>query len=415
MLVFPGLPGNVREVLQRYVDTEVDKLRRHKKLTAAEVKSLGPGKYSDGDGLYLLIRPDGGAQWTCRFTLWGRARETGLGSVRHMSLRQARIAAEDVRRMVREGVDPIKTRKLERDRLAGVENTLQVLANAAYEAHRQTLKHGGEDGKWFAPLRLYVLPKLGKMPITQIDQADIQVALKSAWQDRHETARKALSRLNTVFRFAIAQGHELDLQLIEKARILLGKVDIKRRNIPAMPWADVPDFYASLGDGVVEELALRFLMLTGVRSGSVLQMTFDQVDGALWTIPANNSKGRKGKTVDFDVPLSDEALHVLALARAQTSGDLVFPSLRGKVQSGNAMSNIMKHRGLAARPHGFRTSIRTWFSEETDIQSEVAEMVLQHAVGSEVERTYNRTTYLEKRRAPMQVWGSYVSSKKVNS
>ncbi len=75
------------------------------------------------------------------------------------------------------------------------------------------------------------------------------------------------------------------------------------------------------------------------------------------------------------------------------------------------MRNLMVERDLAARPHGFRTSLRTWLSDETNIQREVAETILQHAVGPEVERAYNRTSYLEKRREPMKAWARFVTGK----
>ncbi|WP_373050578.1 tyrosine-type recombinase/integrase [Thalassovita aquimarina] len=286
-------------------------MRLSNRLTAAEVKSLPSGKYADGEGLWLVKRPDGGAQWTFRFTLWGRSREMGLGSLRHVPLREARCAAEDVRRQVRSGIDPIKTRRIEQGKLKRVESTLGAIAEAAYGVHRKTLKHNGDDGKWFSPLRLYILPRLGKMPIAKIDQHDLKDALQNIWHDRRESARKALSRLTVVYQHAVAQNHDVDLQIIEKARILLGKPAPQNRNIPAMLWSEVPSFYRTLSDTSAVELALRMLILTGVRSASVRYMKFEQIEGSVWTIPAKNVKGRRGLTKPFDVPLSNEALHVL--------------------------------------------------------------------------------------------------------
>ncbi|WP_058264217.1 tyrosine-type recombinase/integrase [Thalassovita gelatinovora] len=291
-------------------------------MTAAEVKSLDAGKYADGDGLWLVKRQDGGAQWTFRFTLWGRPRETGLGSLRHVSLREARLLAEEVRRQVRDGIDPIKARRIEQGKLRRVESTLGAIAVAAYEVHRKTLKNNGEDGKWFSPLRLYILPKLGRMPIAKIDQHDIKDTLQNAWIERHESARKALSRLMVVYQHAVALNHDVDLQIIEKAKVLLGKSAPQSRNIPAMDWAEVPSFYRTLGDTCAVELALRMLILTGVRSASVRNLKFEQIDGNIWTIPAENVKGRRGLTKPFDVPMSNEALHV---GQLQSDDVAVFP------------------------------------------------------------------------------------------
>lgn len=386
-------------------------MRHSKRLTAAEVKSLDAGKYADGDGLWLVKRHDGGAQWTFRFTLWGRPREMGLGSLRHVSLREARLLAEEVRKQVRDGIDPIKARRIEQGKLRRVESTLGAIAEAAYEVHRKTLKHNGEDGKWFSPLRLYILPRLGKMPIAKIDQHDLKDVLQNIWHERHESARKALSRLAIVYQHAVALNHDVDLQIIEKTKILLGKPAPQNRNIPAMDWSEVPSFYGTLVDTSAVELALRMLILTGVRSAPVRYMKFEQIEGSVWTIPAENVKGRRGQAKLFEVPLSDEALHVLELARSMVSGEFVFSTSDRKPIGPMSMRNLMMERNLTARPHGFRTSLRTWLSEETHIQREVAETILQHAVGSEVERAYNRTSYLEKRREPMEAWARFVTGK----
>jgi len=69
----------------------------------------------------------------------------------------------------------------------------------------------------------------------------------------------------------------------------------------------------------------------------------------------------------------------------------------------------MERRGLEARPHGFRSSFRTWCAETTDVPREVAETALAHVVGSEVERAYRRTDYLEQRRDLMERWAKHVA------
>lgn len=104
------------------------------------------------------------------------------------------------------------------------------------------------------------------MPVVDIDQTDIRDVLAPIWHSKAETARKALNRLAICLKHAAALGLSVDLQATDKARALLGKQRHKPENIPAMPWRDVPIFYASLSDGTVTHLALRLLILTGVRS-----------------------------------------------------------------------------------------------------------------------------------------------------
>ncbi|MEX1234989.1 MAG: integrase arm-type DNA-binding domain-containing protein [Roseovarius sp.] len=381
-------------------------MRVANKLKAAEVKSAPPGKHGDGNGLWLLKREDGGGQWSLRYSLWGRRREMGLGSIREVTLRDARIAAEDARRDLREGHDPRKQRRIRLGQIRRVSDTLEAVAGDAYESHRTTLKT--DDGRWFSPLRLHVLPKLGKMPVDRIDQHDIRDALAPLWHTKNETARKALSRLKTVFIHALALGLDVNLQTLENAKVLLGRADVSCSHIEAMPWADVPGFYGTLGESQVD-LALRLLILTGARSGSIFNFDFDQVEGNNWVIPAEHLKGRKSQKKTFTVPLSLEARNVLDLVRKHQRGAHAFSNSRGRRINKMAMRKLMVERGLLARPHGFRSSLRTWLAETTECPNDVAEAMLAHEIGSDVERAYKRTDFLDKRRFWTDLWSSFVT------
>lgn len=180
--------------------------------------------------------------------------------------------------------------------------------------------------------------------------------------------------------------------------------------LPAMPWKEVPAFYQSLSDGTVTHLALRLLILTGVRSGPLRYIHEDQIDGDVWTIPAEAMKGRKDATADFRVPLPTEALAVIDQARRQARGGHMLPSIRKGVISDMTMGMFMQRAKMDYRPHGFRSSLRDWIAETTDTPHEVAETVLGHIVGGAVERAYRRTDYLEQRRDVMEKWGQFVTT-----
>lgn len=271
-----------------------------------------------------------------------------------------------------------------------------------------TLSHDGVAGRWFSPLELHILPKLGKVPVADIDQKDIRDTLAPIWHTKAETAQKALSRLRICLRHAAALGLEVDLQATDKARALLGKQRHKAENIPAMPWKEVPAFYLSLSDGTVTHLALRLLILTGVRSGPLRHIHEDHIDGDVWTIPAEAMKGRKDATADFRVPLSTEALAVIEQARRHARDGQLFPSVRRGVISDMTMAMLMQRAKMGYRPHGFRSSLRDWIAETTDTPHEVAEKVLGHIVGGAVERAYRRTDYIDQRRKLMEQWAGFV-------
>ncbi|MER9028204.1 integrase arm-type DNA-binding domain-containing protein [Mesorhizobium sp. M0674] len=378
------------------------------KLTAVLVKNAGPGKYSDGGGLWLHKRPDGGGQWFFRYTVHGRRREMGLGSSAEVPLKEARGGAERSRAIVRANLDPIKERDRLKREAASKLHLLGEIALDAFESRKAELKGDGVAGRWFSPLEIHILPKLGKVPVTDIDQKDIRDTLAPIWHDKADTARKAMNRLGICLKHAAALGLGVDLQATDKARALLGKQRHKATNIPAVPWQEVPAFYLSLADGTVTHLALRLLILTGVRSGPLRFLREEQIEDDIWTIPGAAMKGRKDATADFRVPLSKEALAVIKEARRHARGGFLFPSAKKGVISDATMARLMERAEMSARPHGFRSSLRDWIAETTSTPHDVAETVLGHTVGGAVERSYRRTDFIEQRRKLMDRWAQHV-------
>jgi integrase len=385
-------------------------MRATNRLSAQFLKAAPVGKHCDGAGLWLVKRDDGGAQWVLRVTVHGRRREMGLGGFPSLSLAEARKQADRWRSMAAAGRDPVKEREAERRAARREDITLAILTADAFEARKAELKGDGTAGRWLSPLNIHVLPKLGKVPVTDLDQRDIRDALAPIWHTKADTARKALNRLSIVLRHAAALGLDVDLQATDKAKALLGKTRHVPKNIPAMAWADVPAFYASLEEPTLTHLALRLLILNpGVRSKPIRLLRLEEIEGDVWTVPGENLKGRKGATEDYRMPLSREAQRVIDLARPHARNGFLFPNTRGGVISDMTLSRHMERRGLEARPHGFRTSLRTWLAEATDAPHEVAEAMIAHAVDSKVVRAYRRTDFLEQRAKLAERWADHVT------
>ncbi len=167
-----------------------------------------------------------------------------------------------------------------------------------------------------------------------------------------------------------------------------------------MDWREVPAFYQTLcKTTTITYLALRLLILTGVRSNPLRHIREDQIDGDIWTIPAENMKGKRDTTKEFRVPLSTEALDILKQAHGLSRNDFFFSATGRGPLAERCMSQYMQQTGLNACPHGFRSSLRDW----------LAETILSHTVGGQVERSYRRTDYLEQRRVYMNKWAAYVT------
>ena len=299
------------------------------RLSAGFIKTAPVGKHCDGAGLWLIKRKDGGAQWMQRVTVHSRRREMGLGGFPTLGLADARKLSERWRSIAAAGRDPIKEREAEERSARREDISLEIITQDAFEARKAELKDDGKAGRWLTPLTLHVLPKLGKVPVTDLDQRDIRDTLAPIWHTKADTARKAMNRLAIVLRHAAALGLDVDLQATEKAKALLGSTRHVPKNVPAMNWADVPEFYASLEEPTLTHLALRLLILNpGVRSKPLRHLRLEQIEGDVWTVPEGVMKGRKGKTPAYRVPLCQEAKRIIDLARPHSRNGYLFPNTR---------------------------------------------------------------------------------------
>lgn len=329
----------------------------------------------------------------------------GLGSYPDVSISEARERAASARRQLRDGVDPIEARK---ERSAPNERlSVKRAIEICFAARKAQLKDDGKAGRWMSALENHIIPNLGSLPIEAVDQHVLRNSLEPIWHSKANTAKKALNRMNLVLKHSAALGLNVDLQAAMKARALLGKQRHTVTHIPALPYVDAPDFYRFLcSTNTQGALALRFLMLTCTRSGEVRLGTHGEIEENVWIIPTDRTKTSRLHRV----PLSAEAQKVLSLARDRQPGKYLFTSLRGGALSDATLSKFMKDNGHTARPHGMRSTFRVWAEEQTDADWETKEMSLGHAVGSGVERAYQRSDLLDKRKELLEAWSKYLVS-----
>ncbi|MEP6019254.1 MAG: integrase arm-type DNA-binding domain-containing protein [Paracoccaceae bacterium] len=392
-------------------------------LTDKGVKALGVGRHADGGGLYLYVNSSSRA-WVMRYTIGASRKELGLGGYPKVSLSAARVQAADIRRILERGGDPKAERQaLKRETRENVyRNTLAAkssreLSNVidrAFEAEKAGLKDDGSAGRWMSPLKTHVIPKLGKCDVETITPQDVATTLRPIWHDKPDVARKAAQRLGKILAYARAEGMAVGRDIIADARDILGKQLHVSKRIPAMSWTDVPQYYASLDEGSVD-LCLRLLILTGVRSKPARFAHVDQFEGDLWVIPAMNMKGSAQQALDetnnFRVPLSSEAQIVIETAKRFSVDGFLFTGPRGRPISDMAMSAKMRRDGIRARPHGFRSALRTWANANTSASFEVKEMTLAHKVGGLTERSYVSEDMPVQRRALLDQWATFVTQK----
>lgn len=393
------------------------------RLTARFIQTADAGKHSDGGGLILVKTSKQSGKWIFRYTFAGKRREMGLGAMDQIGLAEVRKVADGWRTKLQAGLDPIACRDQEREKIraeAEAERlrklaaimTFAKVTEQCFEARKTELRDGGKAGRWMSPLNTHILPKIGEKPIEEIDQTVIVDTLRPIWHEKPDVARKALNRIGIVINYASALGLNVDVSATKKAANILGKRRHSPKNIPSLPWQELPAFWQAIQEPTPAHLSLQLLILTAVRSKPVRFARYDEISNGVWTIPAENVKGLEGKTASFRVPLSDAALAVIEETKRYSGTEFLFPNLRGKgVISDMTMAKTMQRMGLDARPHGFRSSFRIWAEECTSATFEVKETCLGHSVGSNVTRSYMRSDLLDQRTTLLQKWADFVTAK----
>ncbi|MDF2233034.1 tyrosine-type recombinase/integrase [Albimonas sp. CAU 1670] len=382
------------------------------KLTKRLVENLGPGRHGDGAGLYLVVDPSGARRWVVRVTVKGQKNrkgaplrtDFGLGGADVVSLPQARERALEYRRMAKAGLNPRFNAKREIP-------TFEELARQVHIDRLPTWKNPKHAQQWLNTLRDYAFPKIGRMPVDTIGQPEVLMCLSPVWTAKHETATRLAQRMKTVLDVAKSMGlrsGENPVTAVKEAEVL-PKVKARAQHHDAMPWQDVPAFYAELAKrSATAAKALQFTILTACRTSEVLGMTWPEVDleARLWTIPSERMKG--GAT--HRVPLTDEMIAILEPMKAMASEYVFEGQKRHSPLSNMSMLMLLRRMGRNAfTVHGFRSAFRDWAAEAAGAPREIAETALAHQVGSEVERAYARSDLLEHRRTLMAKWSLTVT------
>ena len=389
------------------------------KLSAVEVRNKSlPGLHADGGGLYLQITEGGSKSWVYRFMLAGKRRDMGLGGIHTISLSEAREVARRCRQLVRDGVDPIESRRAVK--LAARADNMKVMTfrqcgEAFIKAHEAGWSNSKHIAQWTSTLEAYVYPSIGGLSVGAVDTGMVMKVLEPIWATKTETASRVRGRIEAILDWATVRkyrsGENPARWKGHLDHLLPARAKVRKAGHQALPYDQMGAFMVKLRDQEsVSSRALEFAILTAARTGEVIGATWGEIDfdRRLWTIPAERMKADR----EHRVPLSDRALLVLeAMAKAQ-QGEHVFPGAK-PIRPLSNMALLMTLRRMKRddlTAHGFRSSFRDWVAERTTYPAEVAEMALAHAVGDKVEAAYRRGDLFEKRVRLMQDWATFCST-----
>lgn len=394
--------------------------RKAKELSPIEVRRLTrAGRWSVGgtDGLALQVTDSGARSWVLRLASGGRQREMGLGSFPTVTLAEARDKARQHRALVKQGIDPIASRRAASSAASAerqAQKTFSEVAAQYIAQHEKSWKNAKHQAQWAATLRTYAEPLIGKLLVRDIRATHVIGVLEPIWSTKTETATRVRSRVELVLDFAAARGFREGLNParwkgnLDAALPKASKVAPVRHHA-AVEVTEAPSFMKRLRlqEGMGAR-ALEFAVLTAARSGEVRGAIWSEIDlsAALWTVPATRMKSGR----EHRVPLSKPAIKLLrSLPGNRTPVGHLFPGMRGPL-SDMSLTAVLRRMEVPATAHGFRSTFRDWASEYTEHSGEVAEMALSHAIGDKVEAAYRRGDLLEKRVALMADWAAFLAS-----
>lgn len=400
-----------------------------KAIQAARPKDKQYG-ISDGEGLTLIIKPNGVRLWWLRYRFGGKAKTLSIGIYPVVSLRDARDRAFEAKKQLANNIDPSAEKQavkatLTAEREQATKNAataFEVVALEWFEKHRQSL--GWEDNhanKILGRLEKDVFPWLGKRPVAEITAPELLgVIRKIEARGALETAHRALSECGRVFRYAVASGlAERDpsgdlkgaLPPYKKDKHFAAVTDLKQVG------ALLRDIEAYCGTHVVRA-AFALSPHVFLRPGEVRKLEWEWIDfdSALVTIPPTAHKTGKRTQAPHIVPLSQQAIEILKEIQPHTGSEkYVFPSERDKNRpmSDNAVRSAMRRLGWTGdemTPHGFRALAST-ILDNLGYKQEWIERQLAHDEHNKVKAAYKRDLhlmYMPERKKMMQEWSNYL-------
>ena len=370
-----------------------------------------PYKLSDNGGLYLLIQSNGTKCWRLKYRIAGKEKVLAIGTYPLVTLSAARDKMMKAKEQLLNNIDPSQFKKEEKLRQSiDVENSFESVTKCWHNNQKQswTVRHANYV---LRRIEVDILPSLGFKAIDSIKAPELLAVLRAIEaRGAIDIAHRALQTCGQIFRYAIATGKakrdiSADLRGALKTR--------KKENYARLAANELSEFMQKLEtyDGDAQtKLALKFLILTFVRTGEVRGAKWSEIDFEKkeWRIPAERMKMRDPHIV----PLSTQVIAILKELRLITGfTEHLFPNRNKPLTyiSENTMLYAIYRMGYHSRTttHGFRATASTILNEHS-FTPDVIERQLAHAERNKVRASYNHAQYLPERKKMMQWWGDYI-------
>jgi integrase len=338
--------------------------------------------------LYVVVQPSGAKSFAVRYRFAGKPRKLTLDA--GIGLAAARKEAAAALYEVQQGRDPSEAKKITKAKaVLARADTVQAICEEylAREGHKLRTATSRE-----ATLRRLVFPEIGSQPIGSLKRSQLVRLLdKIEDQNGERSADIVLAYLSRVFNWHAGRSDEFHTPIVRGMRRRNTKDHARNRILTDDELRRV--WHAA--DGGAFGCFVRFLLLTGARRSEAAAVSWKEINGTDWTLPASRNKTK----VDLVRPLSAAAQQELSNVPRLAGTDFVFSidgrsALGGFTRRKRVLDQCSGVTGWTL--HDLRRTARSLMAR-AGVQSEHAERCLGHVI-SGVEGTYNRHDYLNEMR-----------------
>ena len=399
-------------------------------LTDMECRAAKPRdksyKLFDGDGLYLLVTSAGKKTWKLKYRIWGKEKKLSFGAYPYVSLIDAREQKKTAKENLEKGLDPSEIkREQKRQEKYNAEQTFEVVAREWQTKHYDTWSERHAKAILYS-LEKEAFPEIGNIPVSKLTGAQVYDCVTKI-EDRgaYEMTRRVLQRIGQVMRYAVVtERAERDITLDLKGTLK----KFERGHYASIEVEDLPKLVKDIYENdtrIFKQtiLAIRFMLLTFVRTKELLQATWEQFDfeNAVWKIPGDRMKKVRGLNPKTRrphiVPLSRQAIEILMqLQEKNGKREYVFPSIpypKKPMSNATILSGLdaLGYKGIMTG-HGFRSLAMSTLKENLGYRHEVVDRQLAHKPKNKVDQAYDRAKFISQRTKMMQDWADHIDSLK---
>ena len=374
-----------------------------------------------GSGLYLEVSPAGSKRWFWKIYTDGKESRMSLGSYPAINGPAARKARNAAKQQKSQGQDPVQARKVDKLKVKRPGGDIFKVVALEWYSKQAPQWSAGHSERSLRQLERDLFPWIGDRPMTEIHPLELLAALQKV-EERGaiETADRVLMLARQVWDYWLPTADVQQRNITEglKGRLTPYRGKTFAAILDPVRMGGLMRAIKGYKGGPIVRTALQLTPLLYQRPGNLRMMEWAELDldAALWTIPSmkmKRTKLEKEQGEAHTVPLPTQAVALLRSIQPLTGhGRYVFPGERShdRPVSDNSVRSALYALGFGKEQswHGFRASARTMLVDELDIDYNVIEANLAHAVKDANGRSYNRTQYVKQRFVMIQTWADYL-------